>query len=352
MGRAHTPAHANKALIFLRRVYNVALYQLEVYDGHNPAIKMPLYPSTPRERFLSSEELQRFMAALPHVPPKPGTYFLTLLLTGARRAEVQHIRWADVEWSTRLWKKPRTKNGSSQFTPLPVQVVEALKALPRTSQWVFPGDNGKPWSLGSIQKAWDKIRWPLNMHDVGIHDLRRTCASYLAIEGENLPIIQTVLNHKNLAHTATYARLNTKAVDRALQAQADRLCHLPGGTMTHGAPVVAPINPSSSMIEPIPEIPPRKLTLVAQAAPPSSAAMITGDLELDRIIWKTWARLPSTMQARYVAAAASLQIPLYQALSQAIEYGVKRLEQQFGLAPRGKPVYGAMPRRLRDLDDA
>ncbi|HSQ50544.1 MAG TPA: hypothetical protein VLL94_04675 [Nitrospiraceae bacterium] len=30
--------------------------------------------------------------------------------------------------------------------------------------------------------------------------------------------------HDHLAHTAIYARLNTKAVDRALQAQADRLC--------------------------------------------------------------------------------------------------------------------------------
>ena len=46
----------------------------------------------------------------------------------------------------------------------------------------------------------------------------------MAIEGENLPIIQHVLNHSGLAHTARYTRLNTKAVDRALQAQADRFC--------------------------------------------------------------------------------------------------------------------------------
>ena len=72
------------------------------------------------------------------------------------------------------------------------------------------------------------------MQDVTIHDLRRTCASFLAIEGENLPVIQHVLNHRSLAHTSIYARLNTKAVDRALQAQADRLCGLVQG------PVVLP----------------------------------------------------------------------------------------------------------------
>ncbi|MEO6307394.1 MAG: hypothetical protein ABIO96_06070 [Nitrospiraceae bacterium] len=32
--------------------------------------------------------------------------------------------------------------------------------------------------------------------------------------------------HDHLAHTAIYARLNTKAVDRTLQTQADRLCSL------------------------------------------------------------------------------------------------------------------------------
>jgi hypothetical protein len=62
--------------------------------------------------------------------------------------------------------------------------------------------------------------------DVRIHDIRRTCASYLAISGENLPTIQNVLNHRSLTPTSIYARLNTKAVDRALQTQADRFCSI------------------------------------------------------------------------------------------------------------------------------
>ncbi|HEV8328462.1 MAG TPA: site-specific integrase [Nitrospiraceae bacterium] len=229
MGLSHTPAHANKALTFVQRVYNVAIYHLEMYEGLNPANKMPRYPSPRRERFLSEAEAQRFMEGIPHLPPKPGAYFLTLVLTGARLSEARCMRWTDVEWTTRLWKKPRTKNGSSQFIPLPVQVVNALARLPRTSEWVFPGDKGKPWSIGWVQTQWYKIRRHWNMEDVTIHDLRRTCASHLAISGENLPTIQNVLNHKSLAHTAIYARLNTKAVDRALQTQADKLCGMVAG---------------------------------------------------------------------------------------------------------------------------
>lgn len=64
------------------------------------------------------------------------------------------------------------------------------------------------------------------MEGVRLHDLRRTCASYLAMSGENLSTIESVLNYKSLAPTSIYALLNSKATDRALQTQADRLCSL------------------------------------------------------------------------------------------------------------------------------
>jgi len=34
------------------------------------------------------------------------------------------------------------------------------------------------------------------------------------------------VDHRNVAHSSIYARRNTKATDRALQAQADRVCSL------------------------------------------------------------------------------------------------------------------------------
>ena len=117
---------------------------------------------------------------------------------------------------------------------------------------MFPGENGKLWSRASVQKLWQLVRRRWNLQDVRIHDLRRTCASYLAIEGENLPTIQTVLNHRSLTHTSIYARLNTKAVDRALQAQADRLCSMVTvPTMlppTHGLPMFD-VKPANDLAE-------------------------------------------------------------------------------------------------------
>lgn len=145
---------------------------------------------------------------------------------GARRSEARLLKWTEIDETTRLWKKPRTKNGASQYVPLPKQAMEALRGLPRTSEYVFPGQHGHPWSVGSVEKTWGLTRRRLGLDDVRLHDLRRTCASYLAMSGENLSHIQNVLNHRSLTPTSIYARLNTKAVDRTLQAQADRFSSL------------------------------------------------------------------------------------------------------------------------------
>ena len=222
-GLGQTPSHANHAVTYLKALYNWAT-RMELVTCPNPAWGHVRFREYSRERFLSMEELQRFMDGLAHLPDKPRAYLVLLIFTGCRMGEARQMRWADLDPISRLWRKPRTKNGSSHVVPLPLQVMEAIRVLPKISQWVFPGVHGAPWSEASAHKMWSLVRSRWNMDDVRLHDLRRTCASYLAIQGENLPVIQSVLNHRSLAPTSIYARLNTKATDRALQAQADRFC--------------------------------------------------------------------------------------------------------------------------------
>jgi integrase len=106
--------------------------------------------------------------------------------------------------------------------PLPNQIITALAHHPKVGQWIFPGQHGQAWSLAGIEKAWGKVRKVCNLTDVRIHDLRRTAASHLAINGENLSTIQKMLDHSSLQATAIYARLNLDALDGALQRNADR----------------------------------------------------------------------------------------------------------------------------------
>ena len=47
--------------------------------------------------------------------------------------------------------------------------------------------------------------------------------SWLSIHGENLPLIQKVLNHSSLAVTQVYARLDVTPIRRALEEQSVRM---------------------------------------------------------------------------------------------------------------------------------
>jgi integrase len=63
----------------------------------------------------------------------------------------------------------------------------------------------------------------VGLNDVRIHDLRRTAASWLAIDNTNLPIIQKVLNHSSMTSTQVYSRLSVEPVRQALDQQAERI---------------------------------------------------------------------------------------------------------------------------------
>lgn len=129
------------------------------------------------------------------------------------------------------WHKPRTKTHRTkaqrgQNIPIPLALMGRINQLPRTNEFVFATKMGH-WSTSLAFKRWNLIRVQAGIPDVTIHDLRRTCASWLACHGENLAIIGNVLNHSSLQYTAIYARLNLSPVSRALEENSVRMLGLP-----------------------------------------------------------------------------------------------------------------------------
>nr|WP_281719481.1 site-specific integrase [Nitrosomonas nitrosa] len=216
-----TPHHANRALGILRAAYRWGL-PLGI-TSHDPTIRIKKHPTESRSRYLSREELQQLLAALCQESAQFRTYVLILIYTGCRRSEARVAKWEDIDFEHGLWRKPRVKAGRWHVVPLATQAIAALRKLPHKNQWIFPGLNGAPWSKSTVAKAWVKFRKKAGLGTVRIHDLRRTAASHMVINGENLSVVQQMLDHSSLQQTAIYARLNTATLARALQAQADRI---------------------------------------------------------------------------------------------------------------------------------
>jgi integrase len=163
---------------------------------------------------MQGDELPRFFQALAEeANDTMRDYFLLSLLTGARRANVLSMHWADVNLERAEWRLKTTKNEVPQTVTLSPQAVEVLRnrlpAIP--TGFVFPG-KGQSGHLVEPKKGWERILARAGLADLRIHDLRRTLGSWQAKQGASLAIIGKSLNHKNQNTTAIYARLDLDPV--------------------------------------------------------------------------------------------------------------------------------------------
>jgi integrase len=192
IGQAKGGHAANLALQQLHSMF-VKADEWEIFSGRNPAHKITKFPKHSRERFIQSFELPWLLKSLSEEMPRTETFFLCLLLTGARRDEARTMQWKDLDFERGLWHKPTTKNGTPHTIPIPAQLMTKLRALPRVCDWVFTA-NPNPrngfraglWSATACEVMWGKIRRRVGLGDVRIHDLRRTAASMLAINGSSV----------------------------------------------------------------------------------------------------------------------------------------------------------------------
>ena len=231
------PTAANRLLALLSSVFGRAI-EFGLWEGGNPCIGIRRFPEQSRDRFLSADELRRFFEAMDQEPDSTTRdFFIVALLTGARRANVLEMKWADLDLDAATWRIGRTKNGTPQTVALVEPVVELLRERKRqaTSVFVFPG-KGATGHLVEPKRGWTRICKAAGIEGARIHDLRRTMGSWQAKTGASLPVIGKSLNHKSQTTTAIYARLDLDPVRSAMEKAAAAML-----ATRDAAPVVVPI---------------------------------------------------------------------------------------------------------------
>ncbi len=189
----------------------------------NPARRLERAPERNAVvRFLSQEELTRLLEAA-RSSSWPRLYVLVLmaLTTGARKSELLELTWGDVDLERAIAHVRETKNGHPRALPLTPAVLEELRrfALNRAEACVFPSRSHltKPRAFDSSWRAALKVA---RIKKFRFHDLRHSCASFLAQNGASLLEIADVMGHRQLAMVKRYAHLTTdtkaKLVNRIL----------------------------------------------------------------------------------------------------------------------------------------
>jgi integrase len=215
IGRKHGRYAANRTIELLCSMWNRALCDWGL-EGKNPAEKIRPFKERKRQRFLDGSELPRFFEALAAEPNRTmRDFFLLALFTGARRANVQSLRWEEINWNRAEWTIPAGKaKGDEPITlalvPAATEILLRRKAS-SLSEWVFPS-RGASGHLVEPKSAWARILKRAKLADVRMHDLRRTLGSWQAALGSSLQVIGKSLGHNSLEATAIYSRLNLDPV--------------------------------------------------------------------------------------------------------------------------------------------
>ena len=186
------------------------------------------FPKLPRQlpTVLSTEEVERLIASAANLMRR--AMIMTLYATGVRRAELCHLKVADID-STRMVIHVRKGKGSrDRDVLLSPKLLETLREYwrwmkPRT--YLFPGTVNN-WRADV--PITDKVVWKA-VNEAAIragikkrvspHTLRHSFATHMLEAGADLRTIQVLLGHAKIGDTALYLHLSR----RHLQAVASPL---------------------------------------------------------------------------------------------------------------------------------
>ena len=220
---SHTTAR--HIIVYIAAAINT-LIKMEYPIQRNPAKNITMHPPVQRERFLQEDEIKRFFQAIHQSESQMFKDFvLVALFTSKRRANVESMRWEDIDFLHETWTIPKEKH-KNRTTDIAVLDPVVLSILRRRldeqreqqihSPFVFHSPGSASGHYREPKTAWRNMLKRAQINDLRIHDLRRTLASYMANRNVSLHMIAGVLGQKSTLATPIYARLSIAAKKKAV----------------------------------------------------------------------------------------------------------------------------------------
>ena len=206
------PAQFKNATInrYVAAISVVFSYACREYDLlENPVRQIPSLPeNNERIRFLSeAERTSLFKACRASHWDKLYLIVLLAITTGARKGELTKLRWNDIDFDRRTAYVATTKNGQPKVLPLTDSVIKELQLFDTKNSSLIFASRIKCEVAYCFTKPWKKALEDAEIKDFRFHDLRHSCASYLAQSGASLLEIADVLGHKQISVTKRYSHL-------------------------------------------------------------------------------------------------------------------------------------------------
>ncbi len=228
LAKERAPSTVNRYLALLSHACTIAEREWEWMES-NPLRKIGrLQEANGRVRYLSDDERDRLLSAA-KASTHPHLYAIVLLAltSGARKGEILGLHWKNVDLASKRAILHNTKNRERRTLTLVSPVIKELKKLNKVRRidtdliFTHPA-TGKPNPF-YFDNAWREARAKAKLKDFRFHDLRHSCASYLAMNGATTAEIAAVLGHKTLAMVKRYSHLSDEHVRGVVERTAEKV---------------------------------------------------------------------------------------------------------------------------------
>jgi integrase len=203
------PATRNRYRAFIRAVLRAAEREWEWID-RAPVLRTEAEPKR-RVAFLTREQAEVLVESLPEKYRTPVRF---ALLTGLRRSNVFNLTWdkVDLERGMVIIEADEAKAGQRILVPLNSAAKAILAALPEPR-------TGRVW--GDLTRVWCNT-WKASCKRAGVpwlrfHDLRHTWASWHAMAGTPLSVLQELGGWHSPQMVQRYAHLSPEHLAAAAE---------------------------------------------------------------------------------------------------------------------------------------
>lgn len=185
-------------------------------------------PKEPRGRirFLDDEERASLLYWC-EISKNKYLYTIVVLAisTGMRKGEILNLKWEDFDLEKKRIILSETKNGEIRQIPVSGLALDLLLKLDKVrrldSKLLFPSK----WLSEpiDIRTAWENAVKNAGIKNLVFHDLRHSCASYLAMNGATMCEIGAVLGHKSQAMVKRYAHISESHTANVVSKMNDKI---------------------------------------------------------------------------------------------------------------------------------
>jgi integrase len=210
-------------------VLNVLLKKAVEWDviDRIPCVIRLLPIPKPSAGFYDFDEYERLIQAAKSLDRTTQVIVLLGGDAGLRCGEMMALEWRDVDLQKRQlcvqrsdWKGHVTvpKGGRLRYVPLTVRLTGALREHRHLrSDRVLCQADGSPMSADIVKHHVERAARRAQIAQNGVHRLRHTFCSHLAMRGAPARAIQELAGHQDLMTTQRYMHLSPAALDSAIR---------------------------------------------------------------------------------------------------------------------------------------